>query len=105
MKLPPDIANAIDRSDSILLERPPARRTTDAERKRKRADDAARCRSREARGAKLLKLEVEAVDIGLCVRFGLLNPDQIDDAEAISAAISALLSKALTVLLNAKRKV
>jgi len=75
------------------------------QRKRKRADDAARCRSREARGAKLLKLEVEAVDIGLCVRFGLLNPDQIDDAEAISAAISGLLSKALTVLLNAKRKV
>ena len=83
--------------DDVARQRQP---TDDAERKRIRAADTARCRSRKSRGAKLLKMEVEAVELGLCIELGLLKANQRDDTDAIVAALSRLLSRALTVMLN-----
>jgi hypothetical protein len=69
-------------------------------RRRRRAADTARWRSRRRRGMQLFKVEVGREERDLAVRFGGLRQDQIADDVAVSAALGRLLRRGLAALLR-----
>jgi len=69
-------------------------------RRRRRAADTARWRSRQRRRVQLFKVEVRREERDLAVRFGGLRQDQIADNVAVSAALGRLLRRGLAALLR-----
>jgi hypothetical protein len=70
------------------------------DRRRRRAEDTARWRSRRRRGVQLFQIEAGPSEYDLAVRFAGLREDRISDKAAVSAAIGRLLRKALAALLR-----
>jgi hypothetical protein len=73
-----------------------------AVRRRRRAADVARCRSRQRRGVALFEIEVGTYEYELARLYGGLREDQVDDKQAVSAALGRLLRRALASLIREK---
>lgn len=75
-------------------------------RRQRRAADTARWRSRRRRGVELFKLEAGADEYDLAIRFGGLKESQVNDRNAVSAALGRLLHLGLVALLdrNSRRR-
>lgn len=69
-------------------------------RRRRRAADTARWRSRRRRGVELFQIEAGPREYDLAVKYGGLREDQIADKIAIAAALGRLLRRALVALLR-----
>jgi hypothetical protein len=73
----------------------------DAEaRRRRRAEDTRRCRSRQRRCVQLYSVEIGGDEITLAIRYGGLRESEIMDKRAVSVAIGKLLHRALISLLR-----
>jgi hypothetical protein len=68
--------------------------------RRRRAADTARWRSRRRRGVELFKLEAGADEYDLAIRFGGLKVSQVNDRNAVSAALGRLLHLGIVALLD-----
>jgi hypothetical protein len=77
-----------------------------ATRRRRRAADTARWRSRARRGVQLFQIEAGLHEYDLCVQHGGLREDQTADKRAVAAALGRLLRRALVGLLreNTRRR-
>ena len=71
-----------------------------AARRRRRAADTARWRSRRRRGVQLFQIEVGPHEYDLAVEFGGLGEDQTADKVAIAAVLGRLLRRALAAQLR-----
>jgi hypothetical protein len=71
-----------------------------AARRRRRAADTARWRSRRRRGVQLFQIEAGSNEYDLAVKYGGLREDQTADKVAIAAALGRLLRLALVALLR-----
>jgi hypothetical protein len=71
-----------------------------AARRRRRAADTARWRSRRRRGVELFSIEAGSREYDLAIRYAGLREDQLSDKSAVSAALGRLLRRALLALLN-----
>ena len=69
-------------------------------RRRRRAEDTARWRSRRRRGVELFQFEVGPDEFDLAVRFAGLRENQIGNKKVVNAAIARLLRRALAALLR-----
>jgi hypothetical protein len=69
-------------------------------RRRRRAADTARWRSRCRRGVQLFQLEAGPTEYDLAIRYGGLKKAQISNKAAVNAALGRLLRRALTALLR-----
>jgi hypothetical protein len=67
-------------------------------RRRRRAADTARWRSRQRRGVQLFQIEAGAREYDLAVQYGGLREDQIDDKVLVAAALGRLLRRGLVAL-------
>jgi hypothetical protein len=74
------------------------------QRRRRRAADTARWRSRRRRGVELFSIEAGAKEYFLAKKYAGLREDEIDDKRAVSAALGRLLRRALTSLLREQAK-
>jgi hypothetical protein len=72
----------------------------DAARRRRRAEDTARWRSRRRRGVQLFQLEAGPTEYDLAIRYGGLNETQVCNKHAVNAALGRLLRRALVALLR-----
>ena len=72
----------------------------DLARRRRRAGDTARWRSRRRRCVELYQLEAGPHEIDLAVKFGGLRDDQTGNKSAVSSALGRLLHRALVALLR-----
>jgi hypothetical protein len=68
--------------------------------RRRRANDTARWRARVRRGRAVYPLEIDAATFNLMERFAGLKSGQMDDRQAVSAALGKLLHRALAALLR-----
>jgi hypothetical protein len=69
-------------------------------RRRRRAEDTARWRSRRRRGVELFRLEAGPTEYDLAIRFGGLKEAQISNKKAVNAALGRLLRRALAALVR-----
>jgi len=69
-------------------------------RRKKRALDTARWRSRQRRGVALYQVEIGAPEFDLCIKFGELVEERVGDKGAVAAAVGRLLRRGLISLLN-----
>jgi hypothetical protein len=69
-------------------------------RRRRRAADTARWRSRRRRGVELFQIEAGLREYDLAIEYGGLRDDQITDKSAIAAALGRLLRRAIVALLR-----
>ena len=69
-------------------------------RRRRRAADTARWRSRRRRGVQLFQIEAGPHEYDLAVEYGGLREDQTADKVAVNAALGRLLRRALVALLR-----
>jgi hypothetical protein len=76
------------------------RREDEAARRRRRAADTARWRSRLRRGVALYELEAGPQELDLAIRFGGLKETQVNDRAVVSAALGRLLHRAICALLR-----
>ena len=67
-------------------------------RRRRRAADAARWRSRQRRGMQLFELEAGDYEYNLAIRYAGLREDQTGNKVAVNAALGRLLRRALVAL-------
>jgi hypothetical protein len=72
----------------------------DVARRRRRALDTARWRSRQRRGVALYQVEIGAPEFDLCIRYGGLREDRVGDKAAVAAAVGRLLRRSLNFLLD-----
>lgn len=72
----------------------------DQARRRRRAADTARWRSRRRRCVELYQLEAGPSEIDLAVKYGGLKESRISDRAAVNAALGRLLRRALAALLR-----
>ena len=75
----------------------------DRMRRRRRAADTARWRSRRARGAELFTIEADAQLFDMAVKFGGLNENQYNNKDQVAAAIGRLLRAGIAALLEKQR--
>jgi hypothetical protein len=75
-----------------------------AARRRRRAEDTARWRSRVARGVQLFQLEAGPDEYELAIRFGGLEESQRSNKTAVNAALGRLLRRALLALLREDKR-
>ena len=73
-------------------------------RRRRRALDTARWRSRQRRGVALYQIEIGAPEFDLCIKFGGLDEDRVGDKAAVAAAVGRLLRRSLVSLLNERTR-
>jgi hypothetical protein len=66
-----------------------------ASRRRRRAADTARWRSRQRRGMQLFMFEAGSFEYDLAVRYGGLREDQTGNKTVVRAALGRLLRKGL----------
>jgi hypothetical protein len=71
-----------------------------ASRRRRRAADTARWRSRRRRGVQLFQFEAGPREYDLAVKFAGLREDQVENKTAVNAALGRLLRKAIVSLLQ-----
>ena len=71
-----------------------------AARRRRRAADTARWRSRRRRGVQLFQIEAGPVEYDLAIKYGGLQEDQTNNKGATSAALGRLLRRSLIALLR-----
>ncbi len=71
-----------------------------AARRRGRAADTARWRSRRRRGVQLFQIEAGPREYDLAIQYGGLREDQTGDKAAIAAALGRLLRRPLVALLR-----
>jgi hypothetical protein len=71
----------------------------DLARRRRRAADTARWRSRRQRCVELYQMEAGPAEIDLAIRFGGLKESRVSDRHAVNAALGKLLRRALRALL------
>ena len=71
-----------------------------AERRRRRAADTARWRSRRRRGVELFQIEAGPQEYDLAVKYAGLRDDQIENKSLVNAALGRLLRMALATLLR-----
>jgi hypothetical protein len=69
-------------------------------RRRRRAADTARWRSRRRRAVELYQLEAGPHEVDLAIRFGGLKESRISDRAAVNAALGRLLRRAIAALLR-----
>jgi hypothetical protein len=69
-------------------------------RRRRRAADTARWRSRRRRGVQLFQIEAGPHEYDLAIQYGGLREDQISNKVAVKAALGRLLRRALVALLH-----
>ena len=69
-------------------------------RRKRRAADTRRWRSRLRRRVQLFQIEAGAPEYDLALKYGGLREDQISDKMAVSAALGRLLRRALVALLR-----
>jgi hypothetical protein len=69
-------------------------------RRRRRAADAARWRSRRRRGVQLFQIEVGPREYDLAVQYGGLRENQTGDKVAVAAALGRLLRRSIVALLR-----
>jgi hypothetical protein len=69
-------------------------------RRRRRADDTRRWRSRQRPGMALFTFEAGPHEYDLAVRFAGLREDQVGNKTAVNAALGRLLRRALVALLH-----
>jgi hypothetical protein len=72
----------------------------DLERRRRRADDTRRWRSRKRRGVQLYDFEAGSFEYDLAVKFGGLKETQRNDKAAVARALGRFLRKAIAALLR-----
>jgi hypothetical protein len=77
-----------------------ARNSDDAKRRRRRAQDTARWRSRVDRHVQLFQLEAGPEEFDLAIRYGGLKESQIRNKAAVNVALGRLLRVALVALLR-----
>ena len=75
----------------------------DVARRRRRAADTARWRSRRRRGVELFEFEAGDFEYDLCVRYGGLREDQTGNKTAVKNALGKLLRKGLVALIERER--
>ena len=73
-----------------------------AARRRRRAADVARCRSRQRRGVALFQVEAGVVEFQLARLYAGLKESEMDDRHAVNAALGRLLRRALASLIREK---
>lgn len=66
----------------------------------RRAADTARWRERRERGAAVYPVVIDGTTFDLMERFAGLTQDKVDDRNAVSAALSRLLRRALAALVR-----
>ena len=71
-------------------------------RRRRRAADTARWRSRQRRGVQLFEFEAGVVEYELAKIYAGLQESEMDDKAAVSAALGRLLRRALASLMREK---
>ena len=71
-------------------------------RRRRRAADTRRWRSRQRRGVELFTLEAGAWEFELARTFAGLRENEMDDKVAVNAALGRLLRRALVSLMREK---
>ena len=71
-----------------------------AARRRRRAADTARWRSRRRRGVALFQLEAGEAEYDLAIKYVGLREDQTGNKVAVNAALGRLLRRALAALLR-----
>jgi hypothetical protein len=69
-------------------------------RRRRRAADTARWRSRRRRGVQLFQFEAGPHEYDLAIRFAGLREEQTGNKVAVNAALGRLLRRALVALLH-----
>ena len=69
-------------------------------RRRRRAEDARRCRQRRKRGAAVYPVEIDEGVFDLLEKFADLKADRMDDRQAVADALGKLLRLALAALLD-----
>ena len=69
-------------------------------RRRRRAADTRRWRSRRRRGVELYSIEVGLDEFGLAIQYGGLQEDQVGDKAAVAAALGRLLRKGIVALMR-----
>ena len=82
-----------------MANRPPP----DATRRRRRAADMRRLRSRQRRGVQLFQLEAGDFEYDLAIRYGELSEDQVGDKAAVNTALGRLLRAGLIALIERDR--
>ena len=73
-------------------------------RRKRRAADTRRWRSRQRRGVQLFQVEAGAFEYDLALRYGGLREHEINNKTAVSAALGRLLRRALFALLREDRR-
>lgn len=82
-----------------MARRPP----DDVARRRRRAADMQRLRSRQRRGVQLFQLEAGDFEYDLAIRYGGLREDQIGNKSAVNDALGRLLRAGLIALIERER--
>lgn len=78
-------------------------RPDDTGRRRRRAADMRRLRSRQRRGVQLFQLEAGDFEYDLAIRYGGLREDQVGNKTAVNAALGRLLRAGLMALIERDR--
>ena len=68
--------------------------------KKRRADDMRACRKRQAAGIALFYVTADETTYEMMKRFGGLDPNKVEDKQAVRAALGRLLRAGLEALLE-----